>query len=100
VAAVAGDRFVVRSYSPVTTIGGGVIVDPMPAKHKRSSAAVLEEFRLLTGGSEAERVAVVMARAGICGITEPSSDPPDGDPPGGTPQASGGDVRRQGGHPG
>jgi selenocysteine-specific elongation factor len=24
----AGDRFVVRSYSPVTTIGGGVVVDP------------------------------------------------------------------------
>ncbi len=24
----AGDRFVIRSYSPVTTIGGGVVVDP------------------------------------------------------------------------
>jgi len=78
VAAVAGDRFVVRSYSPVTTIGGGVILDPMPAKHKRSAATVLEEFRLLAGGSEAERVAVVMARAGICGITEPRLIPRTG----------------------
>ena len=70
-AAVAGDRFVIRSYSPVTTIGGGLIVDPLPAKHKRTAAGVLEEFRILAGGSEAERVAVAMARAGITGITEP-----------------------------
>ncbi len=69
-AVVAGDRFVVRSYSPVTTIGGGMIVDPLPAKHKRLAEAVLEEFRLLAGGEPAERVAVVMARAGIGGITE------------------------------
>jgi selenocysteine-specific elongation factor len=25
-----GDRFVLRSFSPVTTIGGGVVLDPMP----------------------------------------------------------------------
>ncbi len=71
-AAVAGDRFVVRSSSPVTTIGGGTIVDPLPVKHKRSVEAVLEEFRILDGGDPASRVAVVMARSGIGGITESS----------------------------
>jgi selenocysteine-specific elongation factor len=70
-AVVAGDRFVVRSYSPVTTIGGGLIVDPLPAKHKRMSEAVGEEFRCLSGGGDAERVAVILSRAGIGGITEP-----------------------------
>lgn len=70
-AVVAGDRFVVRSYSPVTTVGGGVILDPLSAKHKRFTEGVLEEFRLLSGGGEIERLAVVMARAGIGGITEP-----------------------------
>ena len=69
-AAVAGDRFVVRSYSPVTTIGGGVIVDPLPAKHKRSSAGVLREFQHLAGGEEEEKTAVILERAGIGGITE------------------------------
>jgi selenocysteine-specific elongation factor len=68
-AVVAGDRFVVRSYSPVTTVGGGTVIDPLPAKHKRSADGVLEEFRLLSRGTETERVAVVMARAGIDGIT-------------------------------
>ena len=69
-AVVAGDRFVVRSYSPVTTIGGGVIVDPLPAKHKRSSAAVLQEFQSLAGGEDEEKTAVILERAGIGGITE------------------------------
>ncbi len=71
-AAVAGDRFVIRSSSPATTIGGGMIVDPLPAKHRRSAEAVLAEFRILAGGDQAGRVAVVMARAGIDGITESS----------------------------
>jgi len=34
---VAGDHFVLRSYSPVTTIGGGRILDPLPGKHKRKN---------------------------------------------------------------
>jgi selenocysteine-specific elongation factor len=29
-----GDRFVIRSYSPVTTIGGGVVVDPLPPRRR------------------------------------------------------------------
>jgi len=32
---IKGDRFVLRSYSPVMTIGGGVVVDPLPKRHKR-----------------------------------------------------------------
>jgi selenocysteine-specific elongation factor len=32
-----GDRFVVRSFSPVTTIGGGVVLDPFPPKRPRVS---------------------------------------------------------------
>ncbi len=70
-AVVAGDRFVVRSYSPVTTVGGGTILDPLPVKHKRFAEEMLAEFQLLSGGEAVEKLAVVMARAGIAGITEP-----------------------------
>ena len=69
-AAIAGDRFVVRGYSTVTTIGGGVIVDPLPVKHKRFAEGILEEFRHLSGMVEMRKAAVIMARAGIGGITE------------------------------
>jgi len=47
------DLFVVRSYSPVHTIGGGRVIDPSPARHKRMSKDVLEALAVLeTGGSE------------------------------------------------
>ena len=29
------DRFIIRSYSPMTTIGGGQVIDPAPLKHRR-----------------------------------------------------------------
>ena len=32
---VKEDRYVIRSYSPVRTIGGGQILNPIPTKHKR-----------------------------------------------------------------
>ncbi len=41
------DRFIIRSYSPMTTIGGGRILDPAPPRHRRfrrASFAHLEEL--------------------------------------------------------
>ena len=35
VALVKEDRFVIRSYSPIRTIGGGEVLNPIPKKHKR-----------------------------------------------------------------
>ncbi|MFP4583278.1 MAG: selenocysteine-specific translation elongation factor [Desulfococcaceae bacterium] len=40
-ALVAGDRFVIRSYSPVRTIGGGAVLNPIPPKHKRFRESVI-----------------------------------------------------------
>jgi selenocysteine-specific elongation factor len=65
---VAGDHFVLRSYSPVTTIGGGQIIDPLPAKHKRLNSKVLEELSLLQNGTMAEKIAVILERSGYKGI--------------------------------
>ncbi|MBI4633523.1 MAG: selenocysteine-specific translation elongation factor [Deltaproteobacteria bacterium] len=66
---MAGDRFVARSYSPVTTIGGGVIVDPHSVKHKRHDSGVSREFRLLCSGSPSEKTEVMIQRAGHEGIS-------------------------------
>jgi selenocysteine-specific elongation factor len=35
VALVKDDGFVIRSYSPISTIGGGKVLNPIPLKHKR-----------------------------------------------------------------
>ena len=42
IVAKKGDKFVVRRYSPMETIGGGVIVDTNPRKHKRFDKNVIE----------------------------------------------------------
>lgn len=66
---MAGDRFVIRSYSPMTTIGGGVIVDTLPGKHKRNQEPVINDFHTLHEGDDRARTAAILQRAGIHGIT-------------------------------
>ncbi|MBR0374676.1 MAG: selenocysteine-specific translation elongation factor [Mogibacterium sp.] len=44
-----GDRFIIRFYSPIITIGGGVVLDTLPAKHKRNRPEVLEGLDVLAG---------------------------------------------------
>lgn len=46
-----GDRFIIRFYSPIITIGGGEILDAVPEKHKRNRENVLEGFRMLESGN-------------------------------------------------
>lgn len=46
-----GDRFIIRFYSPIITIGGGQILDAAPEKHKRNRENVLEGFRMLESGN-------------------------------------------------
>ncbi len=58
-----GDRFVLRSYSPVTTIGGGVIVDAHPPKHKVRDLGAAAEFEALESGEPSRSVGVYLARA-------------------------------------
>jgi selenocysteine-specific elongation factor len=49
-----GDRFVVRSYSPIVTIGGGTLLDVDPPRFKRKAPALVAHLTLLqTGDPEA-----------------------------------------------
>ncbi len=60
VVAYKGDRFVIRYYSPVTTIGGGVVIDPQAPKQKRFNEEVLEKLSMKEEGSLYERVLLEM----------------------------------------
>lgn len=44
------DRFVIRSYSPMYTIGGGSIIDPSAKKAKRFDKKYLEELKVKESG--------------------------------------------------
>ncbi|RPI76711.1 MAG: selenocysteine-specific translation elongation factor, partial [Desulfobacteraceae bacterium] len=54
--AIVHDRYVLRSYSPVRTIGGGEIINALPQRKKRFSAAALQELRLLSDPQLEQRV--------------------------------------------
>ena len=51
--ALPGDRFIVRTFSPVFTAGGGEILDPAPERHKRFDSAAIESIRRFEGPLEA-----------------------------------------------
>jgi selenocysteine-specific elongation factor len=60
--ALPGDRFVVRSFSPLVTIGGGQVLDANPDKHKRFSGQVVEGMKRL-GGEAREAVEQVFRQS-------------------------------------
>jgi len=62
-----GDRFVVRSFSPVTTIGGGVVLDAFPAPRPR-----LRQRRLAAEQLPIERLLVLAQEAGLAGLSTDS----------------------------
>lgn len=51
VAVRKGDRFVVRFYSPMETIGGGVVLEPNPRIKKRFNQNAIEELKRKESGS-------------------------------------------------
>lgn len=64
VATKKGDRFVIRFFSPVETIGGGVILDDQPRRHKRSDAKVAQTLRIKETGSGDAQVAQALEEFG------------------------------------
>ncbi len=67
--ALPGDRFVIRTYSPLLTIGGGEVLDAFPPRHKRRSATLKEEMGVLEKGSEEERTKLRILKAGPTGLS-------------------------------
>ncbi len=63
VVARSGDRFVVRSYSPVTTIAGGVVLEPIPPKRKRLS----DDERLALAAMSRSGIHAVRGAAALAG---------------------------------
>ncbi len=62
---VRGDRFVIRIPSPPATVGGGVVVDPMPGRtHRRSRPDVLARLETLARGTPDEMLVGQLERLG------------------------------------
>ena len=54
-----GDRFIIRMFSPVVTIGGGVVVD-IGGRRYRKGDRIAERLQTLAEAPEAERIALLV----------------------------------------
>lgn len=52
IAVLKGDRFVLRTITPVSTIGGGMVVDPNPPKHKNVTEDLIKSFEVKASASD------------------------------------------------
>jgi selenocysteine-specific elongation factor len=62
--ALYGDRFIIRTFSPLNTIGGGEVLDVSPARHKRFDEAALSGIRKFEGTLEDAVDAVLSKNSG------------------------------------
>jgi len=69
VAVLSGDHYVIRSYSPVRTIGGGRILHPVPRRRKRTRPALWAELDILARGGPADIIGYHLERAGVRGLS-------------------------------
>ena len=63
-----GDRFILRQFSPVVTIGGGVVMDARARRHRRSDAPVAPFLETFERGSR-EEILLALAEATPRGLT-------------------------------
>lgn len=65
-----GDHYVIRSYSPMITIGGGIIIDPQPVRHKRYKEDVMKNLETKFEGDPKELVLQAIAEDQVGLVTQ------------------------------
>lgn len=63
-----GDRFVIRSYSPIRTVGGGTVLSPFPGRRTRMGRGDAEFFDILAAGNAEDEVRAVVGFRGASGL--------------------------------
>lgn len=65
---VKDDRYVLRSYSPIRTIGGGQVLNPIAPKHKSNRPEIVSHLAALTGeGASEETLQQQLQQTGFAG---------------------------------
>ena len=71
VVASKDDRFVIRFYSPITTIGGGHVIDPNPPRQKRFDEEALARLAIMEEGTLADVILQELQdRVELCSLQE------------------------------
>jgi len=63
------DHFVLRAYSPMRTLGGGVVLHARPGKHRPGKEGLLPDLEALAKGTVPEQVEIHVRGSGFSGLT-------------------------------
>jgi selenocysteine-specific elongation factor len=69
IVAMPQDRFVIRGSGVIQTLGGGLVLDTHPIKHRRYSQPVIQDLILLKDGSSEQAIRQQILRSGMAGIS-------------------------------
>jgi len=69
VVALPQDRFVIRGSAAIQTVGGGIILDSHPDKHRRLSSSVIADLGLLKDGTGEQALQQHIHHSRMGGIT-------------------------------
>lgn len=72
VVSMSGDRYIIRRFSPVETIGGGEIFDPSPPRRRQKDIA--ETLSTFEKGSLSDRISLKVLQSGLHGISTMALD--------------------------
>jgi len=67
VVSMSGDRYIIRRFSPVETIGGGEVLDPSPMRRRRKGG--IDDLVVFEKGSLTEKISTKVLRSGLQGIS-------------------------------
>ena len=68
IAVMAGDRYIIRKFSPLVTIGGGSILDTTPGRRKKDER--VRDLEILKQGGLKEKLSLKIRQGGLNGITQ------------------------------
>jgi selenocysteine-specific elongation factor len=69
--ALHGDRFILRKHSPLVTVGGGIILDHMPAgRLKRNDREAVQRLKALATAGPATRLSMAVHQRGNSGADQ------------------------------
>ncbi len=68
IAVMAGDRYIVRKFSPLVTIGGGSILDTTPGRRRKDER--VRDLEILEHGGLKEKLSLKIRQSGLNGITQ------------------------------
>lgn len=63
-----GDRFIIRQFSPVATIGGGIVLNASPATRRQRAEDALAFLKVMRDGSPEDVLAARVRRRGTLGL--------------------------------